>query len=129
MTFDGEPRMKHSGRVLVVEDDQGVLELVTQILCDTGYAVDSATSSQAALSKVRGSQYDVVILDLILPDTDGVILYGKLKKLRPGLQNKTIFMTGFTSRAPVINYLKSLGAGFLHKPFGPEELVRAVRSL
>lgn len=116
-------------RALVVEDDEQVLELVRTILECHGVTVDTATDSQTAQRRVRDQHYDVVILDLILPDCDGVILHGKLRKISPGLEKKTIFMTGFTSNEPVIDYLRSLSVEFIHKPFGPDELVNAVEKV
>jgi DNA-binding response OmpR family regulator len=62
----------------------------------------------------------------MLPDADGIILHGRMRRVRPGLVERTIFMTGFSSQQPVVNYLKSLSAVFLHKPFAAAELVSAV---
>src|SRR2546425_7947728 len=95
-----------AGKILVIDDDQNVLDLISTILEKLGYRVETARNSQSALSKARSTKYDLVILDLILPDADGVILHGKLKKISPGIEGRTIFMTGFTSEAPVIDYLK-----------------------
>ena len=116
-------------RVLAIDDDPGVLELIAAILEERGLEVDTARTSQVALRRARQSSYDLIILDLILPDADGIILHGKLKKLSPGIEGRTIFMTGFTSQEPVIDYLKSLSAEFIHKPFLPDDLLRAVMRL
>ena len=75
---------------------------------------------------MRRRSHDAVVLDLILPDADGVLLYARMRKVRPRLQGRTVFMTGFTSEEPVVEYLRSLSAEFLQKPFAAEELVRAV---
>jgi two-component system, OmpR family, response regulator len=123
------PSSSRARRILVVEDDQGILELVRTVLQHEGYRVDTASTSQAALRKARARSYDLVILDLILPDADGVILLGKLKKFLPGLEGRTIFMTGFTSREPVLDYLRSRSAEFLQKPFRAEDLLDAVNKL
>ena len=116
-------------KTLVVEDDRDLLELITRILEQRGHAVDAATDGETAVRLACANRYDLIILDLILPDSDGVILHGRLKKVAPNLEGKTIFMTGFTSQQPVIDYLRSLSAVFLHKPFGPEDLVRAVEKV
>ncbi|HET6373067.1 MAG TPA: response regulator [Candidatus Polarisedimenticolia bacterium] len=116
-------------RALVVDDDQTVLDLVDLILTGEGFIVDTVTTSQAALSKARETEYDLAILDLILPDMDGVILQSKLKRLAPDLGERTIFMTGFTSKDVVLEYLRSLSGQFIHKPFHPDQLVRAVKKL
>jgi len=116
-------------KILVIDDDPGLLVLVATVLEAEGYSVQTAKTSKTALQKARACEFDLVLLDLMLPDADGVILHGKLKKLSPGIESRTIFMTGFTSQGPVIAYLESLGAGFLHKPFLPADLVKAVGKL
>jgi len=112
--------------VLVVEDDPAVLELVTRILQLEGYRVDAVSTSRAAMDAVQAADPDVLLLDLILPDADGVLLHGRLRRIRPGIEKRTIFMTGFSSQTPVVDYLRSLSAVFLHKPFAASELVSAV---
>lgn len=116
-------------RILVIDDDIGVLEMISTMLESSGYAVDTAQTSQTALRKAQEGEYALVILDLILPDADGVILHSRLKKLSPGIEGRTIFMTGFTSKEPVIEYLKSISAEFIHKPFSQNELLSAVARL
>ena len=113
----------------MVDDDAGLLELVGLVLGEQGFSVDTATSSQGALHKARRIHYDLAIVDLILPDADGVLLLAKLGRVSPGLESHTILMTGFTSKDSVLDYLKSVGAGFLRKPFGADQLLRAVRSV
>lgn len=110
----------------MVDDDEGVLSLAREILEHEGYQVDTARSSGDALGHARSKHYDLVILDLMLPDTDGVILRNKLKKLVPGIEGRTIFMTGFTRKDPVLEYLRSVSAEFIHKPFRPDDLLDAV---
>jgi len=120
------PNPTRSLKILVVEDDPGLLEVVCRCLASTGYEVTPAADSHTALEEARSARFDLVILDLMLPDCDGVILQGKLNKLSPGLQSRTIFMTGFSSEQPVVAYLKSLSAVYLHKPFTTDELLKAV---
>jgi len=112
--------------ILIVEDDPGLLELIAQIMKLEGWDVDTASTGQAAMERIRRRSYDAVVLDLILPDADGVLLHARMRRVRPHLQARTIFMTGFTSQEPVVDYLRSLSVEFLQKPFAAEELVRAV---
>jgi len=115
--------------VLIIEDDAGLQEIMGHVLELEGYRVEIAGTAEAALRRVRARQHDVILLDLILPDADGVLLLARLRKARPGIEARTLLMTGFTSQEPVVRYLKSLSAGFLHKPFAAGELVRAVERL
>ncbi len=116
-------------KVLVVDDDPGLLELMGVVLEEQGFSVDTATCSQGALLKAGRIRYDLAIVDLILPDADGVLLLAKLGRISPGLESRTIFMTGFTSKEAVLDFLKSTAAGFLQKPFGADQLLRAVRKV
>ena len=120
------PRAAQGEKILVVEDDASLRDLIQVILSEQGFVVDAAGTSQAALELARAGHHKLLVLDLILPDADGVILHGKLKKLLPGIEDRTIFMTGLTAEGPVIEYLRSLGAAFLQKPFKPVELIGAV---
>ncbi len=113
----------------MVDDDPGVLELVSLVLEQEGFQVDTATTGQSALRKARRNSYDLAILDLILPDADGVILQGKLRQMIPDLRARTIFMTGFTSKDLVLDYLRTLSAEFIQKPFEVKQLRRAVQRI
>lgn len=113
-------------RILVVEDDPDLLEVVCRTLESIGHQVTGVSDSTTALAEAEAARFDLVILDLILPDCDGVILQGKLNRLSPGLHRRTIFMTGFTSQEPVVQYLRSLSADYIHKPFTARQLLDAV---
>lgn len=115
--------------ILVVEDDPDVLDLVCRTLRSAGHTVDGASGAEEALRLAHAGAHDLLIVDLMLPDADGVILQGRLNQVDPGLKDRTIFMTGFTSREPVVAYLKSLSAHFIQKPFGPAELLDAVNGV
>ena len=113
-------------QILVVDDDEGILAIAREVLEHEGYIVDTASTCEAAVGRASGKDYDLVILDLILPDSDGVILRNKLKKLVPGIEGRTIFMTGFTSKDPVLATLRSLSVEFIQKPFRADDLLQAV---
>ena len=80
-----------------------------------------------ALRKIASTRYDLAIIDLMLPDLDGVVLQGKIQQTDPALSNRLIFTTGYTDRRPILEYLRRQGKAFLGKPFGVQELMDAVR--
>ena len=127
MSLESLPQTQR--RVLVVEDDQSLLDFIGELLRERGHAVDMARTSHDALNLARLHRYDLLILDLILPDADGVILHGKLKSIIPEIERRTIFMTGFSSETPVVEYLRSISAEFLQKPFRTGQLLDAVTRL
>jgi CheY-like chemotaxis protein len=118
--------MATPAKILLVDDEATVLDLVRETLEGCGYSVDTATNSQEALSRVRGGSYAVVILDLLLPDMNGFILAQEIKRLSPVLADKILFISGILFGQSTVEHLGSIGAGFLSKPFQLDSLIQAV---
>jgi DNA-binding response OmpR family regulator len=117
-----------SKRILVVEDDGPTSEAMAEILAASGFLVDTAANAERALEKIRHNRYDVAILDLMLPDSDGVLLRQKIHSTSPAHSPRVIFTTGFTDQPTVVEYLRRSGNAFVAKPFRPAELIDAVHS-
>jgi len=117
-----------SKRILVVEDDGPTSVTMVETLAASGFLVDTAADGEVAMEKIRRNHYDLAILDLMLPDSDGVLLRQKIRSSAPGLSNRVIFTTGFTDQPAVVEYLRRSGSAFVAKPFGAAELIDAVRS-
>ena len=113
-------------RVLVVDDDRDTRTVIEQTLEAEGYDVDTASSSGMALRKIRAAHYDLAIVDLMLPDQDGLLLQGQIRVADPELSRRLIFTTGYTDRPMVLAYLRRMGRAFLGKPFQLSELLEAV---
>lgn len=114
-------------RVLVVEDDPRMGESVTAYLRGSGFAVDLAADGAAARRALRLAEYDAVVLDLTLPDTDGTVL---CDAIRAAGQATRILMA--TARDAVPDRVRGLNAGaddYLVKPYALEELVARLRAL
>lgn len=113
-------------RILLVDDEAGVLDLVRTTLETCGYAIDTAASSQEAMVKVRANEYTMVILDLLLPDMNGFLLSQEIRRVRPGLGNRILFISGILFGQSTVEQLGTIGAGFLSKPFQLRALIEAV---
>ena len=114
-------------RVLVVEDDREIAELVRLHLVDLGCAVDIANDGAAGLARAQAQRYDLVILDVMLPGLDGLEI---CKRLRAGADYLPILMT--TSKASELDRVLGLELGaddYLTKPFSVGELVARVKAL
>ena len=118
--------MPATSRILLVDDDATVLDLVRETLEGCGYAIDTATNSQDALSKVKEGGYAMIIVDLLLPDMNGFILAQEVKRLNPNLADRILFISGILFGQSTVDHLGSIGAGFLSKPFQLESLIEAV---
>ena len=114
-------------RLLVVEDDPGIGELVSDDLSEQGYAVDWAKDGDEALSLLKSFPYDLVVLDIMLPGKDGFTL---TRELRTRKESVPIVM--LTARDAVEDRVKGLELGaddYLVKPFHLVELRARVLAL
>lgn len=114
-------------RILVVEDDIQLAEVLTEALTDRQYAVDVAEDGEMAWSWVGMLEYDLIILDLTLPKLDGVSLCQRLRQ-----RNATLPILMLTARDTVADKIIGLDAGaddYVVKPFDLQELMARVRAL
>jgi len=114
-------------RILVVDDDHIQLDVAQTMLSRLGYTVRGAESSAEALALLRESEYDLLLLDMVMPDgVDGAKLYRRALEIRP--EQPAIVMSGFAETDRVKKAL-ALGAGqFLKKPLTLQALAVAIRS-
>ena len=114
-------------RVLVVEDEPDVLRAVAMFLRESGYSVDTAANGEDGLFKAVTWEYDVVLLDVMLPRRDG---WSVLEELRR--KNKATPVLMLTARDAIKDRVRGLDTGaddYLVKPFELSELVARVRAL
>jgi DNA-binding response OmpR family regulator len=118
-----------STRVLVVEDDPDIAELVARYLEKAGYAVERVSSGRDALDAVRARVPDLIVLDVMLPHVDGLEV---CRLLRANEHTASIPIIMLTARAEESERIVGLEMGaddYLAKPFSPNELVARVRAL
>jgi DNA-binding response OmpR family regulator len=109
--------------VLLVDDEAYVMEVVKEIISHWVGRVDCATNGEDALRKAAGTDYDYILLDMKMPDINGMELYRRIRELKPGLAARVIFLTGDTESADVKAFFKLTGANYLSKPFAIRELL------
>jgi CheY-like chemotaxis protein len=117
------PTPKASGRVLLVEDDQGVATMVSEMLRDLGFAVVHATGGASALAQLeRDHQFDLVFSDMVMPGgMDGIELAHEVERRRPDLP--ILLTTGFS---PAVAAAQREGRRLLPKPYGIQALSHAI---
>lgn len=116
-------------RILIVDDETQVVDLLTDILTAEGFTVDAAPDAAAALELVQANIYDVAILDFNLPDMDGVMLHRRIRQLDEELADHTLFSSGLVQSDANLGYYTSQGGGFLAKPFDVMQVQMAVQAL
>ncbi|HKQ61181.1 MAG TPA: response regulator [Candidatus Polarisedimenticolaceae bacterium] len=116
-------------RILVVDDEQDIVDLLRDVLGANGYEVDSAGDAATALALVREHIFDAAILDFNLPDMDGVMLHRQLRQMDEELAGRTLFTSGLVQSEGNLGYYTSHGRGFLSKPFDVQEMLDALAGL
>jgi len=116
-------------RILAVDDDEVILELMAETLRGQKYHVDVATSCQDALPLLMFRDYCGVILDLVLPDANGLSLYRQIARRKPLMRQRVIFVTGAMDKREARRFVKLLDNKVLLKPFRLNDLVEAIRHL
>jgi DNA-binding response OmpR family regulator len=115
--------------VLVVDDEEPILQVIREALEGYGYQVDTVTNCRDALTQVRRTAYELVILDLLLPDMNGFVLSQEISRVRPKLKDRILFISAVLFGQNTVDHLNAMGAGFLPKPFETHSLVQAVNRI
>ena len=110
-------------RVLVADDSPHLVLLYRAVLEDAGFEVVSVSNGMAAIAAVEDGDIDAAVLDVLMPGVSGDAIAERLRRTNPDLP--VLLMTGDYGEQFVVH----VGTPVLHKPFSPEELVRAVRAL
>jgi CheY-like chemotaxis protein len=122
------PATGESYRVLVVDDEKSVLEVLHDMLVSEGYAVDATTSPAEALQRAKRQKFDAIVLDLYMPEMSGMLFHAKLRLFDPELAERTVFISGYVSREELREHLAST-AHYLEKPFKAEDLAAILRQV
>ncbi|MGA1875751.1 MAG: response regulator [bacterium] len=112
--------------ILVVDDDRDLNEFIVELLVKDGYKVTAVTNVNDSLYKLKNDIFDIVLLDLKLPDLNGIEGINEIKKISP--HSKVIILTGFPSVESAVSTLKSGAIDYLKKPFKNEELLEIIRN-
>ena len=115
---------KHA-RILVVDDDENIRMSLGTILRDEGYVVDSAVNGSEAIKKTESTVFNVALIDIKLPDMEGIELLTRMKDTVPKIRK--IIMTGFPSLKNAIAAVNNKADAYLLKPVELEKLLGTIR--
>jgi two-component system response regulator PilR (NtrC family) len=112
--------MRKLGRVLVVDDEENIREVLSNYLKNMNYDVVTAVDGQDALNRYEKGEYDLIISDLLMPNVDGLEL---LKRVR-NIDKETIFLmiTGYPSIETAVEAIKKGAYDYITKPFHMEDV-------
>jgi excisionase family DNA binding protein len=115
-------------RVLIVDDEQSVRDLVAKTLTMADYDVDTAPDGPSALDRLNGTEYDLLITDLKMPGMDGLSVIREVR--RRSTEIPIVIITGYSTEASAIEAINLGVSGYLTKPFRlPRVLAVAARAL
>lgn len=123
--------MKHIGgekvRVLIVDDEESIRQLLAMALRYEGWEVETASTGTEAIDKIRSFEPDVAVLDIMLPDVDGLQVLSRVRG--EGYLLPILFLTALDSVDDRVNELTAGGDDYVVKPFSLEELIARLRAL
>jgi DNA-binding NtrC family response regulator len=111
--------------ILVVDDDRVVLESCLRILEPEGHSLTLTSTAKEAVDKLERQRYDLLLVDVIMPEYDGIYLIGTAREKRPEMP--ILVMSGYPTPETIASGLRAGATHFIAKPFTPDELAAAVR--
>ena len=116
-------------RLLVVDDEEVLTELLQSFLETVGHAVDQARDGRVALRMALASDYDAILTDLKMPSLDGEGFYQELCRVKPQMRGRFIFSTGDLANPRVQTFFQTSGCLYLSKPFKLETVLAVLEQL
>lgn len=118
-----------NARLLVVDDEAEIAELIGEMLSGAGYEVMTAESGAVALAMLAEARFDAIVSDLHMPDIDGAQLWREVKAGHPALARRMLFVTGDTLSPIARQFLNEARCDSLNKPFSKQELLGRITAL
>lgn len=116
-------------RLLVVDDEQILVELLAEFLKTVGHKVDVARNGQKALDLATANDYDAILTDLKMPGLDGQGLYERLCAIKPHMTRRFIFSTGDLANPRTQSFFQMAGCHYLSKPFKLEAVLKLLEQI
>jgi len=114
-------------KILIVDDDQQVLEMLSEVLEEEGFIIDLSSGGKDALTKLGDGKYHLVISDVRMPDIDGFEVLKQVKEKYK--KTKVILMTGYTEEYDISDALILGADDYITKPFDIDKVILCVNNL
>jgi len=116
--------MGETARILIVDDDQSVRKVLTTILEDEGYAVESVGTAKKAIERARRKCYNLALIDIRLPDIEGIELLTKMKDTTPKMRK--VIITGYPTLQNAVEAVNRGADAYILKPFDMRNVLRTI---
>jgi len=114
-------------RILLVEDDKGIVRFVKKGLLENSFSVEVATNGEEGLNSAIHMKYDLIVLDILLPKLDGREVLKKIRSM--DIQTPVIFLTAKDSESDIVKGLNLGADDYLTKPFSFNELIARIQAI
>ena len=112
-------------RILIVDDDENIRKVLTTILYDEGYAVDSVGTAKKAIAKTEKRFYNLALIDIRLPDMEGINLLTKMKDTTPKMRK--IIITGYPTLQNAVEAVNRGADAYIIKPFDIKKVLNTIK--
>ena len=119
--------MKNKPTILVVDDNQDLLETFAMILKRRGYRVQTASDGVSAINKFKEQNFDVTLMDIVMPEMNGVDAFKKIKEIQP--EAPIILMTAYSDEDLIQNAKNEGARQIIHKPIHIDQLIELINEM
>jgi len=117
--------MGETSRILIVDDDENIRKVLTTILEDEGYDVESVDTAKKAIERTRRKFYNLALIDIRLPDMEGIELLTKMKNTTPKIRK--IIITGYPTLQNAVEAVNRGADAYIMKPFDMEKVLEEIK--
>ena len=117
--------MGEAARILIIDDDENIRKVLKTILEDEGYIVDTADTAKKAIEQSEKAFYNLALIDVRLPDMEGIELLSKLRSTKPKMRK--IIVTGYPTLQNAISAVNKGADAYVMKPFEVEKILQTIQ--
>jgi len=117
-----EPKKVTKAKILVIDDEPMIRQLVSRVLSEEGHEVEAVGNAADALKRIESKRYSLILLDIKMPGISGIELYKQFQEIAPSLKKRVVFITGDVMGKRTTDFLAKTKAPYMMKPFEAEQL-------
>ena len=117
--------MQKPARILIIDDDENIRKVLQTILEDEGYYIETAETAKKGIEKSEESFYNLALIDIRLPDMEGIELLTKLRDTKPKMRK--IIVTGYPTLQNAVSAVNKGADGYVLKPFDVEKILATIK--
>jgi DNA-binding NtrC family response regulator len=118
-------KMQKPARILIIDDDENIRKVLQTILEDEGYHVETAETARKGIQKTEESFFNLALIDVRLPDMEGIELLTKLRETKPKIRK--IIVTGYPTLQNAVASVNKGADGYVLKPFDVEKILATIK--